>query len=299
MTTTTFQERVEAAQAEIRSRVKAHGCERDWRPVEELEVREDGERLVFQGHAAVFDRLSEDLGGFRERIQRGAYRKVLDSNPDVRFLVNHDSISAAGLPLARTKNSTLELREDPKGLRVYAELAPTTLAKDLRVLVKRGDIDQMSFGFSMREGGKDVWSEEDGQLVRTIVSFGALFDVSPVVFPAYPQTDASMRSKVCGVEITSGDGALNPEALRVVAWKIHRGEVEATDEERAAVDAAFAQTETVSPWIAERAARAFSQEPELRAAVQGKRITVSLEDDAPEGEAWRLAAQQRRLRLSA
>jgi HK97 family phage prohead protease len=141
-------------------------------PMADMEVREDGERLIFQGHAAVFDRLSEDLGGFRERIQRGAFRKVLDANPDVRFLVNHDSMSATGLPLARTTNNTLELREDPKGLRVYAELAPTTLAKDLRVLVKRGDVDQMSFGFSMRDengdlAGKDVWTEGDTGLERT------------------------------------------------------------------------------------------------------------------------------------
>lgn len=294
----TFQERVEAAQAEIRSRQQAHGCERDWRPVEELEIREEDDRLIFKGHAAVFDRLSEDLGGFKERIQRGAFRKVLDANPDVRFLINHDSMSAAGLPLARTKNSTLELREDPKGLRVYAELAPTTLAQDLRILVKRADIDQMSFGFSMREGGKDVWSEEDGELVRTIVSFGALFDVSPVVFPAYPQTDAAMRSKVCGVEITNGDGEPDMEALRALAWKIHRGEVEATDEERVAIDAALANTETVSPWIAERALRAASQEPELLAAIPGKQATVSLED-TPSGAPvpFRLAARKRRLQI--
>jgi HK97 family phage prohead protease len=188
-------------------------------PMADMEVREDGERLIFQGHAAVFDRLSEDLGGFRERIQRGAFRKVLDASPDVRFLVNHDSMSATGLPLARTTNNTLELREDPKGLRVYAELAPTTLAKDLRVLVKRGDVDQMSFGFSMRDqngelSGKDVWTEGDTGLERTVVSFGRLFDVSPVVFPAYQQTDASMRALVCGVEVTDDAGDVHMDAVR-------------------------------------------------------------------------------------
>lgn len=246
------------------------------------EMREADGKIIFQGHASVFDRLSEDLGGFRERVQRGAFRKVLDAAPDVRFLFNHDP----NLIMARTTNESLELREDPKGLRVYAELAPTTAAQDLRILVQRRDVDGMSIGFSVREddGGRAVWSEEDGELVRTIVSFSHLFDVGPVVFPAFTQTDASMRSRVLGVEVVSVDGAVRAEELRALAWRVHRGEVNATAEERARLDAAFARIDSVSPWIAERALRAACQEPELRAAITGKRATVSIDDEPDSGD---------------
>ena len=252
----------------------------------ETRDNEDGS-ITFVGHAAVFDRLSEDLGGFRERIQRGAFRKVLDTNPDVRFLLNHDD----NLVMARTKSGTMELSEDPRGLRVYAKLAATQAAQDLRVLIKRGDIDQMSFGFTMRDGGKDVWAEEDGGLVRTIVAFGGLLDVSAVAFPAYPQTDATVRS-VAGASLEDLD------AVRAVAWRAHRGEIELTPGERAAVDAALTSMQSVSPWIAERALTAVSQEPELRAAIPGKVTTVTITDapGEPGGPAYRLAARQRRLR---
>ncbi len=263
-------------------------------PLSESDMTEDRDAgdgsITFVGHAAVFDRLSEDLGGFRERIQRGAFRKVLDTDPDVRFLLNHDD----NMVMARTKSGTMELSEDPRGLRVYARLAPTQAAQDLRVLIKRGDIDQMSFGFTMRDGGRDVWSEEDGDLVRTIVAFGGLLDVSAVAFPAYPQTDATVRS-------VAGASLEDPDAVRQVAWRAHKGEVELTPGERAAVDAALTKLQSVSPWIAERALMAVSQEPELRAAIPGKVTTVTITDapvpDGPEdGPAFRLAARQRRLR---
>jgi HK97 family phage prohead protease len=259
--------------------------------LDNVEIRDAGKSLEFIGHAAVFDRLSEDLGGFKERILRGAFRKVLDTNPDVRFL----NLDHAGLPLARTSSGTMELREDPTGLRVYAELAPIQASRDLKVLIQRRDLSQMSFGFSMGETGAEVWTDEDGQIVRTIVSFGGLYDVCPVTFPAYIQTDASMRSLACGIEVVSG-GVVQEQVLRDVAWKIHRGEVDATTEDRCVIDAAFARTNTVSPWTAERALRAASQEPELRAAVPGKRATVVLEDADSGGPAFRLAARKRRLR---
>jgi HK97 family phage prohead protease len=287
--------------AEIRDRVLASETEKPAsRSVafHDIELREEDGKLQFTGHAAVFDRLSEDLGGFREKIQRGAFRKVLEAEPDVRFLFDH-----AGQPMARsTINSgpgTLDLREDPKGLRVYAELVPTTQAQDLRLLVKTGVVSQMSFGFRIRPNGSDVWEEVDGELVRTIVSFGELFDVSAVTFPAYPQTDAAMRSRVLGVNIIESGEVLEP-ALRDLAWKIHRGDLTASVEERAAIDAAYARTSTVSPWMAQRALMAASQEPELQGVIQGKRATVVLEDaesgDQDATVAFRLAARKRRLR---
>jgi HK97 family phage prohead protease len=228
----------------------------------ETRVADDGS-MEFVGHAAVFDRKSEDLGGFREVIQRGAFRKVLDSNPDIRFLFNHNPDHL----LARTTNQTLELREDPKGLRVYAKLAQTSLAKDIDVLVRRQDLTGMSFSFNIGDTGKDIWAEENGEIIRTIIAFGEIGDVGPVTFPAYPATDAGMRSIVQGVEIVDGAGAVVEDSLRDLAWKIHRGELHAASEERAAIDAAFARTNTVAPWIG--GARASGCFP--RAGAAGRR----------------------------
>jgi HK97 family phage prohead protease len=167
---------------------------------DDLEIRAsasgDGS-IHFVGHAAVFDRLSQDLGGFKERVQRGAFSKVLDSDPDVHLVIGHDMTKV----LARTRSKTLELREDPKGLRVWANLDPEDPdVKSLVPKMKRGDIDQMSFGFFIEE---DDWDLEDGTPVRTIRSVWPLFEVSVVAQGAYPQTDAGLRS-VLDAAIESG-----------------------------------------------------------------------------------------------
>jgi Escherichia/Staphylococcus phage prohead protease len=142
-------------------------------------------RLV--GHAAVFDQLSEDLGGFREKIAPGAFRETIKDG-DIRALFNHDP----NFPLARTKSGTLKLTEDQTGLAIDADLADTTYARDLLKSIERGDVDQMSFGFAVLPEGQN-WRMIDGGLVRTLVKV-ELYDVSPVTFPAYPQTDVGIRS---------------------------------------------------------------------------------------------------------
>lgn len=162
-------------------------------PIDHLEIRAagNGEDFTLTGHAAVFERWSEDMwtpaGTFREQIARGAFTEVLERNPDVRLLINHD-----GLPLARTKSGTLELSEDDVGLRIWARLAPTGTATDLRMAMKRGDLDQMSFAFTVAE---DEWREDHDteEVERTITRVADLFDVSVVTYPAYPDTDAAMR----------------------------------------------------------------------------------------------------------
>lgn len=161
----------------------------------EFRDQSDGKPPAIQGHAAIFDRLSEELGDgkglpFREKIKRGAFRKALDEQHDVRLLFNHDSNTVLG----RTKSKTLELREDPKGLRVYSELDPED--QDTRRLLpkmRRGDIDQMSFGFTVADGG-DSWAKSEGRQIRTIHEVDQLFDVSVVTFPAYPHTDVLVRA---------------------------------------------------------------------------------------------------------
>jgi len=155
----------------------------------------DNEWIV-SGHAAVFDVLSEELGlfyRFRERIQRGAFRGVLDDNQDVVDLFDHE-----GLPLARTSSNTLELREDPRGLFKYARWARTSYSDPIAEALRRGDLYQQSFAFTVAE---DEWIERnvDGQdepeVIRTVIKVERLYDTSTVTVPAYPQTDASLRTR--------------------------------------------------------------------------------------------------------
>lgn len=150
----------------------------------ELRAAPDGNRLV--GHAAVFNKRSVDLGGFVEVIQPGAFSKSLDD--DIRALVDHQ-----GIAIARSKNGTLTLREDKVGLSVEIDLPDTNAGRDIRASVERGDVDQMSFGFSVREGGQVFTEDDDGLMVRTLTDV-RLFEVSVVTFPAYPDTDVAARA---------------------------------------------------------------------------------------------------------
>lgn len=159
---------------------------RAW-PVERLEVRAgDGPEPVIDGYAAVFGQLSMDLGGWRERIAPGAFeRSILDN--DVRALWDHNSMYVLG----RNRAGTLSLAEDERGLAVEARPPVTTWAADLLASMKRGDVNQMSFGFYVK---RDEWLDEDGILVRVLREVD-LFDVSVVTYPAYPQTSAEARKR--------------------------------------------------------------------------------------------------------
>ncbi len=167
---------------------------------EDLEFRKAqngrSDNYTLRGHAAVFNSLSEDLGGFRELLEPGAFRAALRGNPDVRLLFNHDSNRV----LARTTayvdgKPSLELREDKDGLHVWAVIQPRSWVNDLAVEMAGGLIDQMSFAFSLREDGDDWAVADDGTVVRTIRRDGVdgLFDVSVVTYPAYPATEVGMR----------------------------------------------------------------------------------------------------------
>jgi hypothetical protein len=143
------------------------------------------EGRTVEGYASVFNSMSEDLGGFREIILPGAFSEVLDN--DVRALYNHDS----NYLLARTTSGTLELKEDDKGLYYRFEMPNTSYGNDMLELFRRGDLSQSSFGFTVE---KDSWRMEEGQHVRYIERVGSLFDVSPVVYPAYTAASSGLRS---------------------------------------------------------------------------------------------------------
>lgn len=152
--------------------------------LDELRATENGK---ITGHAAVFNAMSEEMFGFREQIKPGAFARAIKEKQDVRALWNHDSNHVLG----RTKSGTLQLREDERGLLVDIDFPDTQMARDLRESIKRGDVDQMSFSFRTV---KDSWEyRQDGTIIRTLEDVD-LFDVSPVTYPAYPDTDVSARS---------------------------------------------------------------------------------------------------------
>ncbi len=156
-------------------------------PMTELRMGIEEDTPYIEGHAAVFDSWSETLGGifpFKEKVKRGAFMESLD-NDDIRALFNHDP----NYVLGRNKSGTLRLLEDEQGLRVRINPPDTQWAKDLRTSIERGDINQMSFGFTVEE---DSWAYENGVDVRELRKV-KLFDVSPVTFPAYSATDVGVR----------------------------------------------------------------------------------------------------------
>jgi hypothetical protein len=153
-------------------------------PVTDIEIRKDDDakpKLV--GYAAVFNSLSEDLGGFREKIEPGAFKKTI-KDADVRALWNHDS----NYVLGRTKSGTLSLKEDDKGLYIEIDPPDTQWSRDLMASIKRKDVDQMSFGFRTII---DEWEEKGKENIRTLKEV-ELFDVSPVTWPGYPKTNVKV-----------------------------------------------------------------------------------------------------------
>jgi len=152
----------------------------------ELRAAPQGDGMTFSGYAAVFNSDSEPLP-FIERIAPGAFAKSLKARNNIRMYMNHDS----SMLLATTRAKTLRLQEDSKGLHVDADLPDTTIGRDLSVLMQRKDVDSMSFGFTVPQGG-DRWSDDGMRRELTQIK---LFEVSVVTgFPAYAATSASVRS---------------------------------------------------------------------------------------------------------
>lgn len=148
-------------------------------------VRRDNEPPQIVGNSAVFETLSDDLGGFREKIERGAFKDAIKG--DVRALFNHDP----NMVLGRTTAGTLELEETRDGLAMTVTPPDTQVARDLMTSIERGDITGQSFSF---ETEVDEWeSVENGPDIRTLKKIRAVFDVGPVTFPAYPDTDVAIR----------------------------------------------------------------------------------------------------------
>jgi HK97 family phage prohead protease len=139
------------------------------------------------GYAIVWNRLSQNLGGFVERVDPSAANKSLADGVDVLARYNHDG----NLLLGRTSSGTLRLEADGTGLGYEVDLPDTTAGRDIAVLMERGDVRHSSFAMRVMD---DDWSlTEQGFPLRTITDLH-LVDVAPVNSPAYLDTSSGLRS---------------------------------------------------------------------------------------------------------
>lgn len=153
----------------------------------QFNTREDGEGLFIEGYFSVFNSNYEIWPGATESVAPGAFSNTLSD--DVRALINHDTT----LVLGRNKANTLELKEDSRGLWGKITINPNDSdAMNLYERVKRGDVDQCSFGFDIVK--EDTEFREDGTIHWTIREV-RLYEVSCCTFPAYEDTSISAREK--------------------------------------------------------------------------------------------------------
>lgn len=161
--------------------------------------QDDGQESTLQGYAAVFNTTTEIAGMFREQIAPGAFADAVGRD-DVRALFNHD----ANFVLGRTVSGTLQLSEDQVGLRYVVTPPSTTWANDLLVSIKRGDVTQSSFAFSVDD---EKWDYPRGELPVRTIKRATLYDVSPVTYPAYASTTVSARSQAAAAAGVEDAGA--------------------------------------------------------------------------------------------
>lgn len=149
------------------------------------------QKRMVEGYAALFNSTTTIGGWFDEMIEPGAFTEALQSS-DIRALFNHDP----NYILARSTAGTLEVTEDDKGLFYRFEVPNTNFGNDFLEMLRRGDVSQSSFAFTV---AKQRWEEEkmgeESKYKRVIEKVDQIYDVSPVTYPAYPETSVSARSQ--------------------------------------------------------------------------------------------------------
>lgn len=186
-----------------------------------VEVRQgDGDDAgpVLRGYAAVFGQESDDLGGFVEVIEAGAFDDVLGQ--DVRALWNHNNDYVLG----RTVSNTLCLSVDGVGLRYEVTPPNAQWARDALETIRRGDVTQSSFAFRV---DRNTWENLGGNVVRRrIQHLSRLFDVSPVTYPAYLETSAEVRAMVAQVRDSNGERGQAQARLVIARRRLELVEIE-------------------------------------------------------------------------
>lgn len=179
----------QAPQVEQRATVPAGAERRPYGDLLEVRKMDDGKNKL-RGYALTWNK-RYDMGFFTEEIDRAALDGA--DMTDVRALLNHDP----NFVLGRTTAGTLKLSTDEKGLMYEIDLPDTQTARDLAVSIQRGDISQSSWGFMLRydeNTAGDEWKRDNGRDHRIIRSVSRVFDVSPVTYPANPDTTVAKRS---------------------------------------------------------------------------------------------------------
>lgn len=157
----------------------------------EIRTIEDSESRKVEGYALVFNSQSEDLG-FYETIEPSAIDDDVILQSDVVALLNHDDKRGI-LARSRKGKGSLKLSIDDRGLKYEFDAPHTALGDELLEMLKRGDINQSSFAFTVANGG-DTWEKREGKYYRTIKKIDRLFDVSAVLTPAYSSTTVQCRN---------------------------------------------------------------------------------------------------------
>ena len=199
-----------------------------------LEVKADQNgRTVIRGYAAVFESESQDLGGFVEIIERGAFDDVMRSNPDVFGKYNHTQV------IGRTSSGTMRLMVDERGLRY--EIDPPKSAAAVVELIERGDCRGSSFAFRTRAADESWTRDANGRMIRRIKKFSFLGDAGPVDTPAYLATETYVSKRAIEMALAENTKAEEPADEQRADSPVVETPAEpvppppAGDEERAAV----------------------------------------------------------------
>ena len=177
--------------------------------------RRDNGKTYITGYAAKYNTRSVVMGDrfrFREEIRPGAFDKALrEQTHPIVGLWNHDTNHVLG----STRSGTLTVGTDDNGMPYAVEVPDTSLGRDLSVLIARGDVWGSSFAFALPEPGVgESWSEEDGVAVRYVHEVGGVYDVSPVLSPAYEDATAAIVQRSYERFLQSHRPALKLPALR-------------------------------------------------------------------------------------
>lgn len=150
------------------------------------ELRAGGDSRKIEGRSIVFNSLSQDFGGWKEKISPDAISDEIINASDILFLLNHsDSRGILGRKRKGSGSLSTEIRED--GVYFSFDAPQTSLGDELLEYLRRGDITQCSFAFTVDD---DDWKEqEDGTYIRTIKKFHKIYDMSAVYTPAYTDTE--------------------------------------------------------------------------------------------------------------
>jgi Escherichia/Staphylococcus phage prohead protease len=187
------------------------------------------------GYAATFNNPAV-LPGFREIIRPGAFTRAIDEKQNCLCLWNHNP----DLPLGSVASGTLQLDQDSRGLHYTCDLPDTQAGRDAYTLIKRGVVNQCSFGFMVDPEGQE-WSnatdEKDSSqyVLRSIKDIAKLLDCSPVPYPAYQNTTVVARSVEAPVELRAAVNAHNrgfkfptfEECLEITRRAAERKQIEA------------------------------------------------------------------------